>query len=117
MGLLANSFLFLLRRVSFSLESASDCIECQMSARTELQIAYDKVGNPISAECTRCGKVIPVPGSTMRAPADVIVWLTEQFLRHKRINHPPEDNEYGWRRDVSRWTASLASGRLSGPKK
>jgi hypothetical protein len=88
-----------------------------MSTRTELQITYDNLGDPISAECTRCGKVIPLPGPGMRTPADVVMWLSEQFLRHKRINHPPEDIEYGWQRDVSRWTASLLAGRINGPKK
>jgi hypothetical protein len=52
----------------------------------------------------------------MGSPADVVAFLSEQFLRDKRINHPPEYNETGGARDVRSWRASLLARGQVEPK-
>ncbi len=62
----------------------------ETAIRTELHIDYDNLGNPISAKCTRCGRAMDMPSPNQRftLPGDIILWFSEQFLRHKRISHP-----------------------------
>jgi hypothetical protein len=64
-----------------------------MPMRTELAFSYDKNVRPISARCTRCNAEMPPPGRDLALPADVVMWFSQQFLEHKRLNHPdPEQN-------------------------
>ena len=57
--------------------------------RTELQFTYDDNMHPTAAHCTRCGRAMRMPDAQMRDTAQIIMVISEQFLRHKRIEHPP----------------------------
>jgi hypothetical protein len=56
--------------------------------RTELEFTYDNCMLPTAAHCTRCGCAMRMSDSKMRNSAEIIMAISEQFLCHKRINHP-----------------------------
>ena len=58
--------------------------------RTELRFSYDHLGNPVSAQCTRCGQMMLKPGPDLRLSADIVFWFAEQFIEHKQTKHPPQ---------------------------
>ena len=57
---------------------------------TELSFVYDPEMRPVSARCSVCGQLMPTPPSTLRDAADMVMWLSQQFLEHKRLKHPQQ---------------------------
>ena len=56
--------------------------------RPELTFSYDPQMRPLSARCTRCGEQMPTHPTELKEPADAILWLSQQFIEHKRLKHP-----------------------------
>jgi len=56
--------------------------------RPELSFIYDPEMRPVSARCSLCGQLIQPPPSTVLDAADMVVWLSQQFIEHKRLRHP-----------------------------
>ena len=54
--------------------------------RTELSFIYDATMRPISALCSLCGQAMQPP-STLRDAADTVMWMSQRFIEHKRLNH------------------------------
>ena len=66
---------------------------------SELSFMYDPQMRPVSAKCTICGQLMPPPPSHLLDSADLIMWLSGEFLEHKRIEHaktrdPDKDPQY-----------------------
>ena len=60
--------------------------------KTELRFAYDENMRPISATCTGCGEQMAKPDPSLENSADIVMWLSEQFLEHrKEKRHRSED--------------------------
>jgi len=59
-----------------------------MPMKTELVFSYDQRMRPVSAKCRLCGEGMPEPASELGAPADVVFWLAQQFVEHKKQKHP-----------------------------
>jgi len=59
-----------------------------MSTTTGLPFTLDKHHNPVSIKCPICGEEMPLPTSGLAAPLNVILWSTEQFLKHESLKHP-----------------------------
>ncbi len=55
---------------------------------SELSFIYDPELRPVSAKCSVCGQLMPPPPSMLLDAADMVMWLSKQFLEHKRLNHP-----------------------------
>ncbi len=60
------------------------------SMRPALLFSYDKLMRPVSAKCKLCGEQMPEPTTELGSPADVVVWLSKQFIEHKKTKHSPE---------------------------
>jgi hypothetical protein len=60
-------------------------------SRTELQIEYNEEMKPISATCTACGEKMPKPPGELQNSADVIVWLSEKYIEHRKLKHSQDD--------------------------
>ena len=58
---------------------------------SELKIEYDEAMRPISVACTACGEKMPQPPSDLENPADIIVWLSEKYIEHRRQKHSQDD--------------------------
>lgn len=59
-----------------------------MPMKTELAFSYDQRMQPVSAKCSLCGEGMPAPSSELSAPGDVVLWLAQQFIEHKKLKHP-----------------------------
>jgi hypothetical protein len=59
--------------------------------RTELNVEYDSEMRPISATCTRCREKMPTPPADLIDPADIIVWLSEKYVEHRKLKHAQDD--------------------------
>jgi hypothetical protein len=57
---------------------------------TELSFVYDPEMRPVTARCSVCGQLMAPPPSTVRDAADMVMWLSQQFLEHKRLKHPQQ---------------------------
>ena len=55
---------------------------------SELTFIYDAEMRPVAARCSICRKLMPPPPSHLRDAADMVLWLSEQFILHKRKEHP-----------------------------
>jgi len=55
--------------------------------RRELQFIYDPDMRPVSARCSLCSELMPMPPSTLRDAADTVMWMSQRFIEHKRLNH------------------------------
>jgi hypothetical protein len=64
-----------------------------MTTRTELSFGYDRNMKPISGYCTRCGEMMPKPPPDLRSSADIVYWLSQQFLEHKKLKHSQPDKK------------------------
>ena len=62
------------------------------SVPSELVFIYDAEMRPVSAKCSLCGQLMQPPPSTLLDAADMVLWLSQQFLEHKRIKHSPPSN-------------------------
>jgi|KBSMisStandDraft_5_1062788.scaffolds.fasta_scaffold29187_5 hypothetical protein len=60
-------------------------------SRTELNVEYDGEMRPISATCTGCREKMPTPPADLIDPADIIVWLSNQYIEHRRLKHSKDD--------------------------
>jgi len=58
--------------------------------RTELQFAYDENMRPVSATCTGCGEKMPMPPRTITDSADIVMWLSQRYLEHRKLKHRSE---------------------------
>ncbi|MBS1806155.1 MAG: hypothetical protein JST28_22660 [Acidobacteria bacterium] len=58
--------------------------------KTELVFSYDSMMRPTSAKCRLCGQMMPKPGTELNSSADIVLWVSERFLEHKRLEHPGE---------------------------
>ena len=63
-----------------------------MPMKTELAFLYDGSMRPTSAKCRLCGEVMPKPDIELSSSADIVLWLSERFLEHKKLEHA-EDGE------------------------
>jgi hypothetical protein len=62
--------------------------------RGELCFNYDEEMHPVSAKCSRCGQLFEPPSSTLRDAVEITRLLSQEFIEHKRLNHPrPFDPE------------------------
>jgi len=62
--------------------------------RGELCFNYDEEMRPVSAKCSRCGQLFEPPSSTLLDAVEITALMSQQFIEHKRINHPaPFDPE------------------------
>ena len=59
-----------------------------MATSKSLTFTFDEQQRPVSAKCPYCGEEMPPPGPGYEAPLAAILWGTEQFLRHKGLQHP-----------------------------
>lgn len=58
-----------------------------MSLRPQLTFQYGHSMCPLSATCSVCGAVMPLPPANLTRPADIVMWLSRQFIEHKRETH------------------------------
>lgn len=58
-----------------------------MSMRTDLKFDYSGEISPISAICLACGERMPTPPPSLRDPAEIVLWLSENYLEHKKLTH------------------------------
>jgi len=58
---------------------------------SELKIEYDEAMRPISVACTACGEKMPQPPSDLENAADIIMWLSEKYIEHRRLKHSHDD--------------------------
>jgi hypothetical protein len=58
--------------------------------RTELRFDYDEKMRPISGTCTGCGEKMPTPPCTINDSADIVMWLSQRYLEHRKIQHASE---------------------------
>ena len=58
-----------------------------MPMKTELAFSYDQRMRPVSAKCSLCGEGMPAPASELSAPADIVFWLAQKFVEHKKLKH------------------------------
>ena len=63
----------------------------------ELAIRYDENLRPVSAQCSSCGLHMPPPPSDLHDTADIILWLSDHFIEHRKQKHPAPP--YGTRND------------------
>lgn len=59
-----------------------------MAMNTELAFFYDQSMRPVAAKCRLCGEGMPEPDLELRSPADIVFWLSQRFIEHKRQKHP-----------------------------
>jgi hypothetical protein len=59
--------------------------------RTELKVEYNHEMKPVSAMCTGCREKMPTPGADLANSADIIVWLSNQYIEHRRLKHSQDD--------------------------
>jgi hypothetical protein len=59
-----------------------------MSTTTGPLFTIDEHHHPVSIKCPICGEEMPRPSSRLEAPLDLILWSTEQFLKHEALKHP-----------------------------
>ena len=59
-----------------------------MAWKQELAINLNSDMRPVSATCNICGEMMPLPPFTLKDSADIISWLSGQFLQHKEHQHP-----------------------------
>lgn len=64
-----------------------------MTDQAELTIVYDQEMKPISAMCTGCREHMPTPPAHMANSADIIVWLSERYLEHRKLKHATQDEK------------------------
>jgi len=62
--------------------------------RTELKVDYNKEMKPISARCTGCREPMPTPSPDLVNSADIIVWLSNQYIEHRRLKHSQDDEGF-----------------------
>jgi hypothetical protein len=55
--------------------------------RTELRFAYDHNMRPFSATCTGCGEKMPISPSIIKDSADIVMWLSQRYLEHRKLKH------------------------------
>lgn len=55
--------------------------------RTELRFDYNEELHSISAKCTACGEDMPKAPSELEKSADVVLWLSQRYLEHRRLKH------------------------------
>ena len=60
---------------------------------SELSFIYDADMRPVSARCSRCRQLMPPPPSALRDAGDMVMWLSQQFIEHKRLKRPVPSNE------------------------
>jgi hypothetical protein len=57
-----------------------------MATTTGLTFVFDEHQHPIF-KCPICGEEMPPPSPGLEAPLAVILWCTEQFLKHESLRH------------------------------
>ena len=55
--------------------------------RTELRIDYDAQMRANSGSCANCGEKMPRPPAELQNSADIIVWLSEKYVEHRKLKH------------------------------
>jgi hypothetical protein len=58
--------------------------------RTELRFAYDENMIQISATCTGRGEKMPTPPCTIKDSAEIVLWLSQRYLEHRKLKHGNE---------------------------
>jgi len=66
-------------------------VRAGVMSRTELNVEYDSEMRPISATCTRCGGKMPQPPANLQNSADIIVWLSEKYIEHRKLKHSQDE--------------------------
>ena len=59
--------------------------------RTELKVSYDPEIKPVSGSCTVCGEEMPKSPADLQNPTDIIVWLSDKYIEHKKVKHSHDD--------------------------
>jgi len=59
-----------------------------MAKSSSLTFTFNERQHPVAAVCPYCGEVMPPPGPGYEAPLQVIYWGTEEFLKHRSVEHP-----------------------------
>lgn len=59
-----------------------------MPMKTELAFSYDQRMHPVAAKCRLCGEGMPAPEPDLGSPADIVFWLAQRFIQHKKRKHP-----------------------------
>jgi hypothetical protein len=59
-----------------------------MATTIGLTFTFDEHQHPVSVKCPFCGEEMPPPTPGLDAPLAVILWGTEQFLKHESLKHP-----------------------------
>lgn len=54
----------------------------------EVTIRYDYDLRPVSAQCSSCGQPMPKPPSDLHDTAALIMWFSDRFLEHRKLEHP-----------------------------
>jgi hypothetical protein len=62
-----------------------------MTSRTELNVEYDSEMRPVSATCTGCGEKMPQPPANLQKAADIIGWLSEKYVEHRKLKRSQDD--------------------------
>ena len=58
-----------------------------MSMRTGLAFIYDRHMQLVAAKCKLCGERMPKPRQQIGLLADRVLWLSQRFLEHKKLQH------------------------------
>ena len=58
---------------------------------SELKIEYIEDMKPVSATCGGCGENMPTPPAEVVNSADIIMWLSKQYVDHCRQKHSQDD--------------------------
>ena len=59
-------------------------------SKAELNIEYDSAMKPVSATCTGCREKMPNPPADTVHSADLIMWLSNQYIEHRKLKHSEE---------------------------
>lgn len=54
----------------------------------ELTLRYDHDLHPVSAQCSSCGRQMPLPPPDLRDAADIVQWFSVHFIEHRKQEHP-----------------------------
>lgn len=63
------------------------------SMRPALLFSYDPLRHSVSAKCKICGEQMPEPSVELSSSGDLVVWLSRQFIEHKKLKHAPQTQE------------------------
>jgi hypothetical protein len=66
-------------------------IGARVMNRTELKIEYNKEMKPIRAMCTGCREAMPLAPVDLVNSADIIMWMSNQYIEHRRLKHSQDD--------------------------